>query len=99
MHPPRRREKLLVILPQQCGIWRGVLWGASMSHAIKLIVDGYVRLNDRQALEDVLGHRRHLGKQLKESPPGVDLSGPIHLIDAEIAVIEAGLERLNTATA
>jgi hypothetical protein len=68
-----------------------------MSHAIKLIVDGYVRLNDRQALEDVLGHRRQLGKQLKESPPGVDLSGPIELIDAEIAVIEAGLQRLSAA--
>lgn len=66
-----------------------------MSHAIKLIVDGYVRLNDHQALKDVLGHRQQIGKQLKERPKSwVDLSGSIKQIDDEIAVIEAGLETL-----
>lgn len=69
-----------------------------MSHAIKLIVDGYVRLNDHQALEDVLGHRQQIGKQLKERPKSsVDLSDSIKQIDEEIAVIEAGLETLKNA--
>lgn len=69
-----------------------------MSHAIKLIVDGYVRLNDQQALKDVLGHRQRIGKQLKETPEGwVDLSDAIMQIDDEIAVIEAGLETLKNA--
>lgn len=69
-----------------------------MSQAIKLIVDGYVRLNDRRALEDVLDHRRHIGRELKARPNSwVDLSGSIRQIDEEIAVIEAGLERLNGA--
>ncbi|MBV9461178.1 MAG: hypothetical protein JO141_27210 [Bradyrhizobium sp.] len=66
-----------------------------MSHAIKLIVDGYVRLNDQQALRDVLGHRQRIGKQLRETPRSwVDLSASIEQIDEEIAVIEAGLETL-----
>ena len=66
-----------------------------MSHAIKLIVDGYVRLNDHQALKDVLGHRQQIGKRLRETPGSwVDPSGPIKQIDEEIAVIEAGLETL-----
>lgn len=70
-----------------------------MSQAIKLIVDGYVRLNDRQALRDVLGHRQQIGKQLKERPNSwVDVSGSIRQIDEEIAVIEAGLESLNGST-
>jgi hypothetical protein len=66
-----------------------------MSHAIKLIVDGYVRLNDHQALRDVLGHRQQIGKRLKETPESsVDLSGSIKQNEEEIAVIEAGLEAL-----
>jgi hypothetical protein len=69
-----------------------------MSHAIKLIVDGYVRLNDQQALRDVLGHRQQINKQLRETPKSwVDLSGSIKQIDEEIAVIEAGLETLKNA--
>jgi hypothetical protein len=69
-----------------------------MSHAIKLIVDGYVRLNDHQALRDVLGHRQQIGKRLKETPRSwVDLSGSIEQNDEEIAVIEAGLETLRSA--
>jgi hypothetical protein len=69
-----------------------------MSHAIKLIVDGYVRLNDHQALRDVLGHRQQIGKRLKETPRSwVDLSGSIKQNDEEIAVIEAGLETLRSA--
>lgn len=69
-----------------------------MSLAIKLIVDGYVRLNDQQALKDVLGHRQQIGKQLRETPKSwVDLSSSIKQIDEEIAVIEAGLETLKNA--
>ena len=69
-----------------------------MSHAIKLIVDGYVRLNDHQALRDVLEHRQQIGKQLRETPRSrVDPSASIKQIDEEIAVIEAGLETLKNA--
>jgi hypothetical protein len=73
-----------------------VLWGASMSEAMKLIVDGYVRPNNRQALKDVLGHRLEIGKRLKEqSKSWVDVSSSLRLIDEEIAEIRAGLEQLD----
>ena len=67
-----------------------------MSEAMKLIVDGYVRLNNRQALKDVLGHRLEIGRRLRDTPKSwVDVSGSLRLIDEEIAEIEAGLEQLD----
>jgi hypothetical protein len=50
-----------------------------MPHAIQQIVDANVRLKNRQTLEDLRMHRQRLAADLNE----------------EIAVIEAGLERLN----
>jgi hypothetical protein len=65
-----------------------------MSKAIEQIVDAYVRLNNRQALDDLRMHRQKLAVDLK-SRTGFDLSLPIRQVGEEIAVIEAGLERLN----
>jgi hypothetical protein len=53
----------------------------------------YVQLNDRQALEDLRTYRQRLAVQLK----ALDLSLLTGQIDAEIAVIEAALDRLNRA--
>jgi hypothetical protein len=66
-----------------------------MSEAIELIVDAYVQLKDRKALEDLRMHRRKLAVDLKERT-GLDLSQSIGQIDEEIGVIEAGLERLKS---
>jgi hypothetical protein len=68
---------------------------SNMSEAIQQIVDAYVRLNNRRALEDLRMHRERMAVDLK-SRTGFDLSLPIQQIDEEIAVIEAGLERLNS---
>jgi len=65
-----------------------------MSDAIKQIVDAYVRLDNRRALENLMMHRQRLAIDLK-SRRGFDFSLPIRQVDEEIAVIEAGLERLN----
>ena len=65
-----------------------------MSDAIQRIVDAYVRFNNRRALEDLMMHRQRLAIDLK-SRRGFDFSLPIRQVDEEIAVIEAGLERLN----
>jgi hypothetical protein len=63
---------------------------------MKLIVDGYVRLNNRQALKDVLGHRLEIGRRLKEqSKSWVDVTSSLRLIDEEIAEIQAGLDQLD----
>jgi hypothetical protein len=72
-----------------------------MSEAIKMIVDGYVRLKDREALEELRSHRRRLRQQLQEQRHGsfgtFDVSKSIQAFDAEVLVIEAGLERLQAA--
>jgi len=65
-----------------------------MSEAITLIVDGYVMLNDRQALQDLKLHRQGLLLHLREAS-GLDLSRSISQISDELDVVEAGLARLD----
>ena len=67
-----------------------------MSKAIEQIVDAYVRLGNRSALEDLRMHREKLAVDLK-GRAGYDFSLPIGQIDQELAVIEAGLDKLNAA--
>jgi hypothetical protein len=64
-----------------------------MSHSVGLIVDGYVRLNDRSALEGLLAHRQGLLRQL-ESVTGIDPKQTVAQVSQEIAVIEAALATL-----
>jgi hypothetical protein len=64
-----------------------------MSEAIQKIVDVYVGLNNRQALEDLRMHRQRLAMNL-EARSGYDFSLPLLQVADEIAVIEAGLHRL-----
>jgi hypothetical protein len=68
-----------------------------MEPAIKKIVDTYVRLKNRRAIEDLLIHRRRLALDLK-SRKGYDFSRPISQIDGEIAIIEAALDLLEPGT-
>ncbi|MBI5264978.1 MAG: hypothetical protein HY852_24550 [Bradyrhizobium sp.] len=64
-----------------------------MRKAIELIVDGYVRLHNRGALEELRMHRRKMAVELK-GKTGFDYSKTINQIEDEIVVIEAGLNRL-----
>ena len=41
------------------------LWVFRMSEALELIVDGYVRLNDRRALAELKAHREDLISELR----------------------------------
>jgi hypothetical protein len=65
-----------------------------MEKAIERIVDSYVRLNNRAALEDLRIHRERLAVDLK-GRAAHDFSLPIGQIESEIAVIDAGLHKLN----
>jgi hypothetical protein len=66
-----------------------------MSEAIKSIVDGYVTLKDRLALEELRTHRQRLRKQLQDQPKSwVDLGSTARIIDADLEVIEAAFDRL-----
>jgi hypothetical protein len=74
------------------------LAGERTTKAIEAIVEAYVKLGDRRALEDLRMHRRRLAVDLKGRSTGsYDFSLPLGQIDEEIAAIEAGLERLDTA--
>ena len=65
-----------------------------MPNAIKLIVDGYVTLQDRRALDDLRMQRRKLAVDLK-ALTGFDCRTTIQQIEEDIIVIEAGLARLD----
>jgi hypothetical protein len=65
-----------------------------MSSAMELIVEGYIRLKDRQSLEDLRMHRRRLAVDLK-AKAGFDCRLSIAQIDQDIAVIVAGLQTLS----
>jgi hypothetical protein len=68
-----------------------------MPNAIELIVDGYVSLNDKRALDDLRMQRRKLAVDLK-ALTGFDCRTAIQQIEEDIDVIEAGLARLDGAT-
>jgi len=69
-----------------------------MPSAIEQIVDTYVRLKNRRGLDGLMMHRQRLAVDLK-GRSGYDYSLPIRQIDEEIAVIEAGLNRLRAMSA
>lgn len=66
-----------------------------MSNAVKLIVDGFVKLNDRRALDEMREHRRKLREMLQEKAGGYfDVSRSIELCDDDLLIVEEGLARL-----
>ena len=67
-----------------------------MSDAIALIVDGYVSLKDRQALEQLREHRQRLRMQLLlKRGSAFDPGKSIELYETEVAMIESGLAKLD----
>jgi hypothetical protein len=58
-----------------------------VSESVKLIVDAYVSLKDRQAMEDLREHRRVIRKKL-QACDGIDVS------ESDLSEIEAGFARL-----
>jgi hypothetical protein len=66
-----------------------------MSEAIQGMVDAYLRLNNRKALEELKSHRQRLAFDLKADASTYDFSGPIEQIGEDIAVINAALEQLD----
>jgi hypothetical protein len=68
-----------------------------MSEAMKLIVDGYLSLKNRNALEDLRAHRQRLRKQLQDrSSSGLDVVRRTTELLDELIVIEAAIDRLAT---
>jgi hypothetical protein len=66
-----------------------------MPEAIRFIVEGYLSLKDREALENLRAHRERLIKQLQErTPGGIDAGQAIDTFDEDLRVIEAAINRL-----
>ena len=67
-----------------------------MSKAMELIVQVYVRHQNRRALEDLGKHRQKLALELRAPGHGRATTSAclVRQINEEIAVIEAGLEQL-----
>ena len=71
-----------------------------MSEAMRLIVDGYVKLGARKELDDLKAHHCRMANELKSRRGGVfDLSSSIKQLDDELAVIQEGLAKLGTRAA
>jgi hypothetical protein len=64
-----------------------------LSSAMELIVEGLMRLKDRQSLEGLKIHRRRLAAGLR-AIEGFDCGSSIVQLDRDIAAIEAGLMAL-----
>lgn len=69
-----------------------------MEPAIQKIVDAYVRLGNRRAVEDLLMHRRRLSIDLR-GRSGYDFSRPIEQIDEEIRIIAEALQKFEPRAA
>jgi hypothetical protein len=58
-----------------------------------------VKLRGRKALEDLRAHRHRLANELKSLNGPLNLSSSIKQLEEEIAVIDAGLAKLDSAAA
>jgi hypothetical protein len=67
-----------------------------MPKAIELIVDVYVRYQNRRALGDLMVHRQRLVASLRGRPnvANYDFSKVLGQLDHEVAVIQKGIETL-----
>jgi len=66
-----------------------------MAEAIERIVDGYVKLGNRKALENLKAHRERLAIELKSIDGVLDLGSSIRQLEDDIAAVETGLARLS----
>jgi hypothetical protein len=60
---------------------------------MEMIVDGYVKLKNRVALEDLHAHRRKVLADL-QAITEISPANAVETVQDEIAAIEAGLEEL-----
>ncbi|WP_298372449.1 hypothetical protein [uncultured Bradyrhizobium sp.] len=66
-----------------------------MSESLKLIVEAYVGLNDREAIQGLREHWQTIrGRLLASSSQWFDTSSLVRLLDNDLNEIEAGLARL-----
>jgi hypothetical protein len=63
-----------------------------VNEALKMTVDGYLSLKNRNALDEMRVHRERLGRQIEgRAPGGIDAGSTMLLFDEELHVIQAAL--------
>ena len=68
-----------------------------MSHSVKLIVDAFVSLKDREALDEMREHRQRLREQLQARVgQPFDVGQTVKVVDEDLRVIDDGVARLQT---
>jgi hypothetical protein len=66
-----------------------------VSEAMKLIVDGLVKMNNREKLLEMREHRQRLRNELQEKAGGaLDLTKSLSTMDSDLSEVEEGLARL-----
>jgi hypothetical protein len=70
-----------------------------MEPAIASIVNAYVRGGNRRALQELWRLRTNLKLRILALPGGYDSSEFIAKLDVEMAIIEAGIDRLSPSAA
>jgi hypothetical protein len=66
-----------------------------MSEPMRLIVDAFVRLKDREKLAEMREHRQRLRSQLLQSSgQHYDVTETMRILDDDLREIDAGVERL-----
>jgi hypothetical protein len=71
--------------------------GVAMSDAMKSIVDTYVGLKNRFALQEMRQHRRQLRNELRmKTGQGFDFGHAIGIFDEDLTEIEDGIARLRS---
>jgi hypothetical protein len=69
--------------------------GVSVSHSVKLIVDAFVSLKDRESLDEMREHRQRLRDQLQARVgQAFDVGQTVKLVDEDLRVIDDGVARL-----
>ena len=94
---PRLDTPALVGSAPPLGLRGAVVQYRRMHPAMRNIVDAYVRLGNRKALDDLRASRERLIAGLKMLGGGYDSSKVVAQFADEIALIEAGLAKLNNA--
>jgi hypothetical protein len=68
-----------------------------MSEAIRLIVDAYVGLENRFALEEMRQHRQELRNELRmKTGQEFDFGRSVRMLDEDLRAIEDGITRLQS---
>jgi hypothetical protein len=91
---PRSRPRRTIPAEPSLSLGQKARW-KSMLSALELIINGYIKLNDGAALARMKAHRQRLVAGVGDGGP-FDRSPLLDTLNGEIALIDAGLEKMRS---